>query len=174
MITEYTSAVNKPSTDWPLHNFLEMSRFLMAWRVLGLRMEEWSADMEGSWVCFEYTPRKTDEGWSFRLTAGKGGNMSSLKEKTTVREASWSAVFTKYYSRDQTKKIEMDGVYSTHGDESCIEDFGKENWWKETTGSLRLILADISNVYLQEVDIEEWNGLIWLRIGKGDGLFWIR
>jgi hypothetical protein len=28
-------------------------------------------------------------------------------------------------------------------------------------------------VYPQGVDMEEWNGVIWLRIGKGDGLFWI-
>jgi hypothetical protein len=47
-------------------------------------MEEWSADMDGSWECFEYTSRKADEGWSSRLRAGKGGNIPSLKEKTAL------------------------------------------------------------------------------------------
>jgi hypothetical protein len=42
---------------------------------------------------------------------------------------------------------------------------------KRPLGRPRRILAHIINVYLQGVDMEEWNGLIWLRIGKGDGLF---
>jgi hypothetical protein len=40
-----------------------------------------------------------------------------------------------------------------------------------TLGKPRLILADIINVYLQGVYLEVRNGLIWLRIGRGDGLF---
>jgi hypothetical protein len=42
---------------------------------------------------------------------------------------------------------------------------------KRPLGRPRLILADIIKVYLQEADMEEWNDLICLRIGKGDGLF---
>jgi hypothetical protein len=42
---------------------------------------------------------------------------------------------------------------------------------KRPLGKPRPVLADIIKVYLQGVDMEAWNGLIWLRIGKGDGLF---
>jgi hypothetical protein len=43
--------------------------------------------MEGRWEYFEYTSRKADEGWSSRVRAGKGGNISSLKEKTALYAA---------------------------------------------------------------------------------------
>jgi hypothetical protein len=42
---------------------------------------------------------------------------------------------------------------------------------KRPLGRPRPILADIIKVYLQEADMESWNGLISLRIGRGEGLF---
>jgi hypothetical protein len=48
---------------------------------------------------------------------------------------------------------------------------GRKTDGKRRLGRPRPILADINKVYPQGVDMEEWNGVIWLRIGKGDGLF---
>jgi hypothetical protein len=50
---------------------------------------------------------------------------------------------------------------------------GRKTDGKRPLGRPRPILADIIQVYLQGVDMEEWNGLIWLRIGKGDRPFLI-
>jgi hypothetical protein len=48
---------------------------------------------------------------------------------------------------------------------------GRKTDGKRPLGRLRPILADIIKAYNQGVGMEEWNGLMWLRIGKGDGLF---
>jgi hypothetical protein len=45
----------------------------------------------------------------------------------------WSFFLTKYYSGDEIKNREMDGVCSTYGgQESCMQGFGTETCWKET------------------------------------------
>ena len=42
-----------------------------------------------------------------------------------------SVLLNKYYSGDQIQKNEMGGQVARMG-ERCIQDFGRETWWKET------------------------------------------
>jgi hypothetical protein len=65
----------------------------------------------------------------------------------------------------------MDGVHNTHGAIAAYRILVRKTDGKRPLGRPRPILEDIIKVYLQEVDMEAWNGLICLRIRRGDGLF---
>ena len=83
----------------------------------------WKRGWEFSWIgCWGgyFSPRRTSQ--------QKGG-------EDYVTASLWSAVLAKYYSLgDQIKKNEMGGACGTYGGQGrCIQCFGGETSWKETT-----------------------------------------
>jgi hypothetical protein len=68
-------------------------------------------------------------------------------------------MFTKYFSRDQIKKNEMGGVYSTQGKVAAYRNLVKKTDGKRTLGTPRRILADIINVYFQGYGDTKWTNL---------------
>ena len=80
---------------------------------------------------------------------------------------------TRYYSCGHIKKNDVGNVCSTHGGEKMwIHDVGMETWGKESiwktwanTCGLKIV-----NSYVMRA----WTGLVWLRIGKGGCVLWMR
>jgi hypothetical protein len=70
----------------------------------------------------------------------------------------------------QIKENEIGWTCGTYGrDERCIQGFGGETLGKETTLKPRRKWEDSIKMDLQELDGEAWTGLIWPRIGTGEG-----
>ena len=62
-------------------------------------------------------------------------------------------------------------MWHTYGrPQSCIQDFRERDHLEDLRIDGRIILK----CNFRKLDMEEWTGLIWLRIGKGGGLLGMR
>ena len=121
-------------------------------------------------------------GWGFsrigcwgRYWAQEGWGNREV-EKTTKRGALCSVgLLNKCHSGDQIKKTEMDRACGTcRGDERCTQGFGGETSRKEATWTRRR-WEDNIKMDLREVRwVWAWTGSMWLRVGTGGEMLWMR
>ena len=95
--------------------------------------------------------------------------------QTPLWGASQHVVLTRHYKGDYIKEDKMDGACGMlvcGEEEKCMQGFGREIWRNETTWNLDADSRIILKCILGKLAWRMWTGLIRLRTGTINKLFW--